>query len=178
MKNLAINIFGKNPLHRTLVMTLMRLTIKMNHHFSFPPDTDQHWTINCQQGVWDINKENQWTDSLDRKYPGASKCVNWYGWTNFKTEGSISTVMKGSGRAKLDFGNCWDGRKPWSHSYVKVYLDGTEIKSASHGQSNVLVEFEFHEGSKLEIKEINVGIIQFNKFEIVPKGKNHLHYLW
>ena len=38
--------------------------------------------------------------------------------------------MKGSGRAKLDFGNCWDGRKPWSHSYVKVYLDGTEIKSA------------------------------------------------
>ena len=102
----------------------------MKHYFSFPPDTDQHWTINCQQGVWDINKENQWTDSLDRKYPGASKCVNWYGWANFKTEGSISTVMKGSGRAKLDFGNCWDGRKPWSHSYVKVYLDGTEIKSA------------------------------------------------
>ena len=55
-------------------------------------------------------------------------------------------------------------------------MDGTEIKSASHGQSNVLVEFEFHEGSKIEIKEINVGIIQFNKFEIIPKGKNHLHY--
>ena len=85
--------------------------------------------------------------------------------------------MKGSGRAKLDFGNCWDGRKPWSHSYVKVYLDGTEIKSASHGQSNVLVEFEFHDGSKLEIKEINVGIIQFNKFEIIPKGKNRLQNL-
>jgi hypothetical protein len=56
-------------------------------------------------------------------------------------------------------------------------LDGTEIKSASHGQSNVLVEFEFHDGSKLEIKEINVGIIQFNKFEIIPKGKNHLQNL-
>ena len=70
-----------------------------------------------------------------------------------------------------------DSLKPSkSESSLKVYLDGTQIKSASN-QSNVLVEFEFHDGSKIEIKEISVGIIQFNKFEIIPKGKNHLQYL-
>ena len=87
--------------------------------------------------------------------------------------GSISTVLKGNGLAKLNFGNCWDGMKPWTKSLVKVYLDGKEIQSAKHGQSNVLVEFEYEEGSKLEIQEINVGIIQFNKFETFPSSKFH-----
>ena len=134
-------------------------------------DHDHHWKINCQQGVWDINQQNNFTDSQKRKYPGASNCANWYGWTNFQPEGSISTILKGNGLAKLNFGNCWDGREPWTKSSVKVFLDGKEIKSARHRQVNVLVEFEYQEGSKLEIREIDVGIIQFNKFEVISSSK-------
>ena len=136
-------------------------------------DHDHHWKINCKQGVWNINLNNNFTDSQNREYPGASKCTNWYGWTNLEPQGSISTVLKGNGLAKLNFGNCWDGMKPWTKSQVKVYLDGKEIQSAKHGQSNVLVEFEYEEGSKLEIREMNVGIIQFNKFETFPSSKFH-----
>ena len=104
-------------------------------------------------------------------YPGANKCSagNWYGWTNFKPEGSISTTLKGNGRARLFFGNCWDGRKPWDKGYVKAYLDGSQMKYASHGK-HVSHMFNYKNGSKLEIREINGGIIQFNKFQTLASG--------
>ena len=139
-------------------------------------DHDHHWKINCEQGVWDINSDNNFIDSKNRSYQGARNCANWYGWTNLQKEGSISTVLKGNGLAKLRFGNCWDGSKNLTQSKVKVYLDGKEIKSANHGQTNKLAEFTYQEGSALEIREINSGIIQFNKFETISSSKYHQWY--
>ena len=86
----------------------------------------------------------------------------WYGSGNSGVDiGSISTVFSGSGRASLDFGNCFflDGT-------VYAYLDGNEIASASKETPSVTVEFDFYVGSILKITEV-IGIIQFNSLDII-----------
>ena len=69
--------------------------------------------------------------------------------------------MIGDGRAELDFGNC----NHWGQ--VKAYIDGNEIGSASAQDGSKKVEFEFGQGSKLEIIEDPKAIIQFNSLEII-----------
>ena len=63
------------------------------------------------------------------------------------------------GHGKLDFGNCIN------QGSVDVYLDGTKISSASLLKKSVIVEFDFKDGSTLELLDVGVSIIQFNSFE-------------
>ena len=109
-----------------------------------------HWTIDCNNGVWTVPWKN---------------CQNWYGWIGYPEAsgnvGSISTTLSGSGRARLDFGNCHDT------GTVKAFLDGQEIGSADALMPNKVVEFNFIPGSKLSISEHGETIIQFNSLEII-----------
>ena len=50
--------------------------------------------------------------------------VKWYGWSTHAMIGTLSTVLNGTGKVKLDFGNCWnDGN-------VNVYLNSELIATA------------------------------------------------
>ena len=82
--------------------------------------------------------------------------------------GSISTILSGTGKAKLDFGNCGIT----SGGTVKAILDGEEIASAGPEAPNNIVEFNFNDGSSLSIKETNWAVIQFNSLEILSYDEN------
>ena len=65
----------------------------------------------------------------------------------------------GSGRASLDFGNCWN------KGQVSAYLNDKKIATAGES-TEVTVEFAFHEGFVLKIVEHDTSIIQFNGFSV------------
>ena len=123
-------------------------------------NTVSGWTIDCNNGVWTKAWKN---------------CQNWYGWIGYPEEsgnvGSISTTLSGSGRARLDFGNCHDT------GTVKAFLDGQEIGSADALIPHKVVEFNFNPGSVLRMSEYDIAVIQFNSLEIIDcpssKMKNH-----
>ena len=121
-------------------------------------NTVDGWTIDCNNGVW----LRTWKD-----------CQNWFGWGipgSSIPDGSISTILSGSGSARLDFGNCH------TTGTVKVFLDGQEIGSADALIPHNIVEFNFIEGSELTISEHDVAVIQFNSLEIIDclAGKDFL----
>ena len=95
-------------------------------------------------------------------------CQNWYGWGKNEKVGSIVTNLSGSGRARLDFGNCHSG------GTVKAFLDGQEIGSADALMPHKVVEFNFNPGSMLTMSESDVAVIQFNNLEIIdcPSSKD------
>ena len=108
------------------------------------------WTIKCQY----------------RGKPGSAssfiRCKNWwcYDDSKYSGRGSISTVLRGNGRGKLDFGVC-------AGSKVKVYLNGNEIATATLGSVNQVVEFDFYDGSTLKIEEHSTSVLQFNSFIVI-----------
>ena len=116
-------------------------------------NTVTRWIIDCDDGVW----TKPWNN-----------CQNWYGWGSYHEVGSIATTLIGSGRARLDFGNCY------GFGTVKALLDGQEIGSADAFISHKVVEFNFNPGSVLRMSEYGEAVIQFNSLQIVdcPTGKN------
>ena len=118
-------------------------------------NTVSGWTIDCNYGVWTQSWKN---------------CQNWYGWRyeNGDKVGSIITTLSGSGRARLDFGNCN------TIGTVKAFLDGQEIGSADALIPHKVVEFNFNPGSVLRISEYDIAVIQFNNLEIIdcPTSKD------
>ena len=118
----------------------------MNETISIPG-----WTIDCEQGVWQQGARN---------YAG-HRCSNWYGWTSSTPIGSISTTFNRSGRAQLDFGNCWTG------GAVDATLDGIVLASVPKNTPSETVEFDFQVGSILKITEVGGQIIQFNSLNII-----------
>ena len=116
-------------------------------------NTVNGWTIDCSAGVW---TGYEFED-----------CKNWYGFLHPES-GSIATTLTGSGRARLDFGNCY------KTGTVKAFLDGQEIESADALIPHKVVEFNFNPGSVLRISEYDIAVIQFNNLEIIdcPSSKD------
>ena len=116
-------------------------------------NTVNGWTIDCNIGVWtgwEVADEN-------------GVCKNWYGFSHPES-GSIATTLSGSGRARLDFGNCY------KTGTVTAFLDGQEIGSADALIPHKVVEFNFNSGSELRISESDgVAVIQFNSLEIIDR---------
>ena len=88
----------------------------------------------------------------------------WYGLGKAGAVGTISTVLRENGRAKLDFGNCWI--EPNTDDAVIVYLNDKEIASASKETPSKIIEFDFKDGDVLKLEEVN-NVIIFNDFEIL-----------
>jgi len=99
-----------------------------------------NWDYNFDHGVWNNQQ---------------STCKNFYAWKSEDAVGKMSTTLIAKGKGELDFGNCWNS------GVVEVYLDGSKIASAGPGESKV-ISFDYNDGSKLEIREVNNAIIQIN----------------
>ena len=103
------------------------------------------------------------------------KCNGNDFWFGLKTSGtnlaSIKTTLKGCGKARLDYGNCYDCFSCVSpnYDYVHVTLNGNEIsKAANNGEElSKTVEFDFNDGDILELYEDGISAIKFNGFTII-----------
>ena len=114
------------------------------------------------------NSANGWTIDIDsdsdfytEKFCSKWGTNYWYGFKQGNAIGSISTIFKGRGGARLDFGNCW------TTGTVKVHLDGTFIAFAPGNTSSKTVEVYFNIGSILKITEENSAIISYNSLHII-----------
>ena len=139
------NIY-KNSENTLFLYVLGSSACKDNTHLnnlleSTSTNTVNGWTIDCNEGVWTTQQGD---------------CKNWYGWGSSHEVGSIATTLSGSGRARLDFGNCHDT------GTVKAFLDGQEIESADALIPHKVVEFNFNPGSVLRMSEYDIAVIQFN----------------
>lgn len=105
------------------------------------------WNLNVDHGPWNQNAA-QWNCGK----------AGWFGWSS-PGVGSINTILHGNGHATLEFGNCHTGGN------VGVYLDGKEIAMAGPN-SEQEITFVFLDGSSLELRELNTGIIQFNHIQV------------
>ena len=96
--------------------------------------------------------------------PIYKKCGNgleWFGYhMDTSVDGIIRTFLYGCGEAILDYGNCNE------QGTVAIYLDHFLIGSTYHTPSK-LISFSYTNGSILEIKEIEQGIIKFNNFTVI-----------
>ena len=110
---------------------------------------------------WDVN-------CADVPSSAVKNCKNWNCPSRGK-KSSITTKLYGTGRARLDFGNCGKNK----NGKVKVLLDNREIAlagkgkgKAKHKHSNV-VEFDFTSDTTLKIVGEKGGITQINHFEVL-----------
>ena len=94
-------------------------------------------------------------------------------WFGLKTSGtnlaSIKTSLQGCGKARLDYGNCYDCFSCQIFDFVHVTLNGNEIsKAANNGQEHSkTVEFDFNDGDILELYENGISAIKFSGFTII-----------
>ena len=109
-----------------------------------------YWDIDANKGVWTGHFKD--------------RCENWYGYMDYGEIGSIKITLSGHGRAKLNFGNCY------TSGIVKVFLDNTEIATASGDEKTKTVEFAYSDGNELKLTE-DFAIIVFNSFECTHTGK-------
>merc|ERR1719181_2390556 len=82
---------------------------------------------------------------------GHQKCDrnHFHAYKNGNGVGVASKTMKGSGNAKLEYGNCWNAGN------ANVYLNGKKISSAPRLTRSKTVNFAFKSGDKLEVKDEN-----------------------
>ena len=122
------------------------------------------WNIDCESGDWCV---------LTAKRCWDYKCQNWYCYTDISYKNgapvvsTIKTKLYGSGKAKLDFGNCYN------LGDVRFYLNNREIAAAPGGTNSTVVEFDYTDGNELKLVE-HFAIIMFNSFQILrctSKGK-------
>ena len=90
-----------------------------------------------------------------------SSCPNWHTFKSGSPSCSIKTTLNGSGRAKIDFGNCFN------EGVSAVFLDGNEIAKAGASEVNIVKEFDFTDGSELKLTEVGNGVISFNSFGVL-----------
>ena len=74
----------------------------------------------------------------------------------------MKTTLIGTGKGKLDFGNCYKT----GTGVVKVSLNGNVIATAQNGTEET-VEFDFTDGDELKLSEEEYGVIMFNSFEVL-----------
>lgn len=96
--------------------------------------------------------------------------MNWYGWSHGAAVGTLtSPPLKGSGTAKIQFGNCWDAGR------VKLYLNDQLIDSASPnlptGPATRLMNFSFVNGDVVKLKdEDGNAVVNLKSFTVVCSG--------
>ena len=125
----------------------MKANAHVNNIINFGPgDNIPNWTVDCS------SRGKNW-----------GSCSTWYCLKSGNAMGAIATVFHVRGRAKLDYGQCYDkvGR------IVRVFLNGVEISSAKGHVPSKIVSFDFNEGDILKITEHSSAVLGFNKFEVI-----------
>ena len=93
------------------------------------------------------------------------RCGNngWFGFYSGGSIGSIAALFKGSGTAKLIYGNCWIDNE------VAVYLNHNKISSAYGNETRKEMSFNFIPGDALQIVE-DGAIIKLHALAISCDG--------
>ena len=94
------------------------------------------------------------------------KCGNngWFGFYSGGSVGRIAATFRGSGTARLVYGNCWNDKE------VSVYLKHKKVSSAHGNETKVETPFNFISGDNLQIME-DGGIIKLHSLTISCDGK-------
>ena len=109
---------------------------------------------------WRMDVTN-WNDSV---YAAQCDPSTWFGYKYGYGIGVISTTLTGSGKALLDFGNCY------GHGMVVVRLNNKEIGLAGANTPSKKVSFSYSRNDVLSISEENIAIIKLNFFELSCTG--------
>ena len=91
--------------------------------------------------------------------PAAGDDCEGYGFSGHKkgmSIGYVNATFKGSGTAKLEFGNCYYT----SNSVTKVYLNDLLIASAPTSTWPMAIRFDYKRGDILKLTEERRGIIK------------------
>ena len=88
----------------------------------------------------------------------------WFGFYSGSRTGFIQAMFKGSGTARLLYGNCWNKNK------VSVFLNNEKISSAYGKETEVEVSFNFIAGDIIRIVE-DGAIIKLHSLTISCDGK-------
>ena len=93
----------------------------------------------------------------------------WFGLKTNPNKASIKTTLKGCGKARLDYGNCYSCTGPCPVQYVHVTLNGNEVSKAAYNglELSKTVDFDFNDGDILELYEDGLSAIKFNGFTII-----------
>ena len=104
-------------------------------------------------------KANGWIFNVNRSHdtfndtcePSRNPHISntWYGWSTKGNAGSVKLYMKGSGSAKLVYGNCYESNNA---GMVKVYLNNEEISQASSGEIKEIY-FDYDHNAVLKLEE-------------------------
>ena len=117
---------------------------------------------------WEIGVEyGQWITSLKYKsiFNKCGKGRVWYGWSHTYKAGFIRTTLYGTARGQLNFGNCG------TSGIVQVFLDETVIGYANHNTPSKVIEFDYTNGSKLELRDTYGNpVIRFNSLKVLSCG--------
>ena len=119
-------------------------------------------------------EENGWTFHVshsDMVFHG-DICGNngWFGFYSGSSVGSISAYFKGTGTARLIYGNCW------IHNDVSVYLNHNKISLAYGNETKKELYFNFISGDTLRIVE-GGAIIKLYSLTISCDGKYIVRYV-
>ena len=87
----------------------------------------------------------------------------FYGYKLDQPIGRVTANFEGSGKAILNFGNCW------YMGQTKVYMNYMEIASAE-ALNNSEVKFDYKFGDVLKLEEQNMGIIKLNSLKLTCNG--------
>ena len=96
--------------------------------------------------------------------------ASWFGWGGGGS--SISTILHGSGKAILDFGNC--NTVVMRVNMVVAYKNDKELASVGFSAKHK-VEFQFSDGDVIKLKAFGFGIIQFEDLKIELQGEIDLY---
>ena len=115
---------------------------------------------------WNVDVD--YSNGEDRKDENVVKqhCTpdTFYGYKVGDQVGRVSTIFKGSGKIHLKYGDCYDNK----NSYVMASLNGVEIDRTKFRYH--WVSFHYKKGDFLEIKELDIGIIQILQLFILDGG--------
>ena len=105
-----------------------------------------------------------WKDNgLERHRRYAWYCERdntFWGYKYASPIGHVNATFKGSGKATLDFGNCYD-----KSGKTVVYLNDQSIAEVGkYGRSTVVCHYKM--GDVLKVTEEGSGIIKLNSFQL------------
>ena len=103
------------------------------------------------------------TQNIDGYAAHCGKPPTFYGYKLNQPIGRVTANFEGSGKAILNFGNCW------YMGQTKVYMNYMEIASAE-ALNNSEVKFDYKFGDVLKLEEQNMGIIKLNSLKLTCNG--------
>ena len=107
-------------------------------------------------------RDGGWILDID-EYQNYGHCCmepkTFWGYKHKSPVGVVKATFKGSGKATLNFGNCYEG------GVTKAYLNDLEIGSASSYQYPNKT-FNFNKGDTLKLTEEDSGIIKINSLSL------------